>query len=98
MNNIYNSKYIQDLFDEMSSSYHFMNLITSFGFSEIWRRKTFNKIDLNGEKIVLDLFSGMGESLKYLSETKSKNKEIILLDFSKKMIQNLKKKQEKIKN
>jgi ubiquinone/menaquinone biosynthesis C-methylase UbiE len=37
MPEIYDQKYVAQLFDEMSASYERMNYITSFGFSKRWR-------------------------------------------------------------
>ncbi|WP_196890518.1 class I SAM-dependent methyltransferase [Aureivirga marina] len=98
MNQIYNPKYIQNLFDEMAPSYQIMNIITSFGLSEIWRIKTLKKINLKGPKTILDLFSGMGESLKYLEKFSNEKNSIFALDFSPKMIKNLQQKSHLIQN
>ena len=39
MNNIYEPKFVEDLFDKMSGSYARVNYISSFGFNERWRRQ-----------------------------------------------------------
>lgn len=90
MNNYYNPKFIETLFDKMSSSYSKMNYISSFGFSERWRRQCVKEINLEQAEIVLDLMTGMGECWKYISKETNKNSKLIGLDFSSEMIKRAK--------
>lgn len=46
MNKIYNPDFVRELFDSMSKSYERMNYITSFGFSERWRRSCVRQANL----------------------------------------------------
>ena len=63
-NELYNPKFVEALFDKMSSSYERMNYITSFGFSERWRKQCVNSIEIKRNSTVVDLMTGMGECWK----------------------------------
>jgi len=86
MKEIYEPKFVEKLFDKMSSSYSKMNYITSFGFSERWRRQCVEEIEIDKGKIVVDLMTGMGECWKHILKTSDKNSKLIGLDFSTEMI------------
>ncbi len=59
---IYNPKFVSKLFDSMSSTYGLTNYISSFGFTERWRKSCLKKIEPKSEPVVIyDLMSGMGE-------------------------------------
>jgi ubiquinone/menaquinone biosynthesis C-methylase UbiE len=61
---IYDPKFVEELFDEMSGSYERMNYITSFGFSARWRRQLVEQAELKEGQVVADLLTGMGECWK----------------------------------
>lgn len=82
MNGIYQSEFVQQLFDKMSSSYSRMNYITSFGFSERWRRQCVEELDIKDGSHVIDFLSGMGECWKFIIKGKSHLK-LTGIDFSK---------------
>ncbi len=86
MKEIYEPKFVEKLFDKMSSSYSKMNYITSFGFSERWRRQCVEEITIEKGKTVVDLMTGMGECWKYILEHSNKNSKLIGLDFSTEML------------
>lgn len=86
MKEIYEPKFVENLFDRMSSSYSRMNYITSFGFSERWRRQCIKEIKIEEGKVVVDLMTGMGECWKYILKNSNKNSKLIALDFSSEMI------------
>ena len=90
MNSQYESQFVERLFDKMSASYSKMNYISSFGFSERWRKKCVKEIDFTKSKIVVDLLTGMGECWKYIDREVNKDATIIGLDFSKEMIKQAK--------
>ena len=85
MKNIYDTKFVENLFDEMSKSYTKMNRITSFGFSERWRKKFVEELRISEESVVVDLMTGMGECWPYVF-SQSPNAVLIGIDFSSKMI------------
>lgn len=85
MENIYEPEFVKLLFNRMSSSYERMNIITSFGFSVIWRKKFIDKLGADKSEIkVIDLLSGLGENwitlIKYFP-----NATFFALDFSEEM-------------
>lgn len=59
---IYNSAYVASLFDRMSRTYGVANYLTSFGFTERWRRQCVAGVDWSRPGMSgYDLMSGMGE-------------------------------------
>lgn len=97
MQDIYDSKYVEELFDKMSGSYDRMNYITSFGFSSAWRKQCIKDIDLRNSKVIVDLMSGMGECWKPIAKEAPQNAELIALDFSGEMVKHAKNRVAKIK-
>ncbi len=96
MKEIYEPDYIETLFDDMSGTYAYMNTITSFGFSERWRKKLVKEIELKQDHIVADLMTGMGECWDYIL---SQNvKQLIALDLSGEMIAQARKKTDNYKH
>lgn len=98
MKEIYEAQFVENLFDKMSSSYSKMNYITSFGFSERWRRQCVNEINIEKGKTVVDLMTGMGECWKPILKYSDTNSKLIGLDFSSEMIHHAEKRKEKFKN
>ena len=86
MERIYDPKFVEALFDKMSNSYSKMNYITSFGFSERWRRQCVAAIGIEAGKTTVDLMTGMGECWKYILKTADKDSTLIGIDFSSEMI------------
>lgn len=76
----------------MSSSYEKMNYISSFGFSNKWRKQVVSEIKIEKNKTVVDLMTGMGECWKYILKTPQNNTKLIALDFAAKMLNEAKKK------
>ncbi|MCG8806534.1 class I SAM-dependent methyltransferase [Tenacibaculum finnmarkense] len=97
MKEIYEPKFVEKLFDKMSSSYSKMNYITSFGFSERWRRQCVEEIEIGKGKTVVDLMTGMGECWKHILNKSDKDSKLIGLDFSTEMINRAEKNKGKFK-
>jgi len=97
MRDYYEPKFVQKLFDKMSSSYSRMNYITSFGFSERWRRAFVKEIDIDNNTTVVDLMTGMGECWKFILKKDLIDCQLIALDFSTEMIKRAKKTRKKFK-
>ena len=97
MKEIYETKFVEKLFDKMSSSYANMNYITSFGFSERWRRQCIAEIEIDKGKTVVDLMTGMGECWKHILKKTDNDSKLIGLDFSTEMINRAKKNKKKFK-
>ncbi|MDO1500107.1 class I SAM-dependent methyltransferase [Winogradskyella maritima] len=98
MKEIYEPKFVERLFDKMSSSYSKMNYITSFGFSERWRRQCVEEIGIEKGKIVVDLMTGMGECWKHILKKSDKSSKLIGLDFSTEMVNRAEKNKLNFKN
>jgi len=98
MKEIYEPKFVEKLFDKMSNSYSNMNYITSFGFSERWRRQCVKEIEIKKGKTVVDLMTGMGECWKHILRISDKDSKLIGLDFSTEMINRAEKNKVKFKN
>ena len=58
---IYEPKFVQQLFDEMSATYGLVNLFSSFGFCRRWRRQCIKQAGIPVGSSVVDLMTGMGE-------------------------------------
>ncbi|MEW7279493.1 class I SAM-dependent methyltransferase [Aquimarina sp. 2201CG1-2-11] len=86
MKEIYQPKFVEKLFDKMSRSYSKVNYITSFGFSERWRRQCVEEIEIEKGKVIVDLMTGMGECWKHILKKCNKDSKLISLDFSTEMI------------
>src|SRR5690606_5762686 len=97
MKEIYEPKFVEKLFDNMSSSYSKVNYLTSFGFSERWRRQCVEEVEIEKGKIVVDLMTGMGECWKHILKKSDKNSKLIGLDFSTEMINRAERNKNKFK-
>lgn len=81
---IYDDNFVKSLFDRMSKTYGITNYISSFGFTERWRKKCVKGINWPDDmKVGYDLMSGMGESWHLI--LKESNSKIIGLDISSEM-------------
>ncbi|GAB3998505.1 demethylmenaquinone methyltransferase [Spirosoma daeguense] len=79
---IYDPAFVQDLFNEMSLTYERMNTITSFGFSNRWRRQCVHELDIQPGNVVVDLMTGMGETWNYICQRIGPKGTLIGVDFS----------------
>jgi demethylmenaquinone methyltransferase/2-methoxy-6-polyprenyl-1,4-benzoquinol methylase len=93
MKAIYDENFVKDLFNKMSASYTLMNRITSFGFSEKWRRQFVEELDITDGSVVVDFMTGMGECWSYVFAN-THNVELIAIDFSPEMLKNAIKQQQ----
>jgi demethylmenaquinone methyltransferase/2-methoxy-6-polyprenyl-1,4-benzoquinol methylase len=59
---IYQPGYVKSLFDEMAATYGVVNVLSSFGFCILWRKRCVRHVGTwPASGRVLDLMSGMGE-------------------------------------
>ncbi len=70
----------------MSKTYERMNYITSFGFSERWRRICVKGVQINHGDHVADLMTGMGECWKTILPRIGQKGILTALDFSSEML------------
>nr|WP_255647378.1 class I SAM-dependent methyltransferase [Fulvivirga sedimenti] len=74
------------MFDRMSKTYGLANLITSFGFTAIWRKQCLNQLALTKSTPTgYDLMSGMGEAWGDIQERLGDGCRIIAVDISDEM-------------
>lgn len=79
--NIYDPRYISKLFDEMAATYGVVNLITSFGFTAVWRRYCVERLPVHTIENCCDLMSGMGELIPNLQQRFPGLKSLTALDL-----------------
>ncbi len=79
----YNDVYIQELFDRMGPTYDVVNLISSFGFAEFWRRQCVLNATVSAGARVCDMMSGSGECWRYIVK---RGATLVSVDFSSVMI------------
>jgi ubiquinone/menaquinone biosynthesis methyltransferase len=83
---IYDPKYVAQLFDEMAQSYEWVNYITSFGFSKRWRRQCVAQANLQPHSVVYDLMCGMGECWHNITKRIANTGQLLTIDLSSKML------------
>jgi ubiquinone/menaquinone biosynthesis methyltransferase len=98
MADIYDTKYIEELFDEMAKSYEKVNYVTSFGFSKRWRRQFVENARISAETTVCDLMCGMGECWSAILKRMSGNSRLVAVDLSGGMLKGAFKRKDKFAN
>lgn len=82
---IYHSKFVTRLFDEMSKTYGITNYLSSFGFCERWRRQCVELAIIKPGMLVYDLMSGRGECWHFINQRLKNEGKLIALDISEEM-------------
>lgn len=80
----YDDDYVRDLFDRMGPTYPVMNVVSSFGFSELWRRTCVHQAGISKGARVCDMMAGSGECWKYMV---NRTEDIVSIDFSSFMVE-----------
>jgi demethylmenaquinone methyltransferase/2-methoxy-6-polyprenyl-1,4-benzoquinol methylase len=94
----YDEKYVAHLFDQMGPSYDIVNLISSLGFSEIWRARCVQNLPAKKGAVVADLMAGSGECWTYLKRQVMPIEKIVSVDFSSVMCSRQKHRLNRLKN
>ncbi len=81
----YDSESIRNLFDDMASTYEYVNLISSFGFAVRWRHQAVAGLPLASAECVIDLMSGMGETWRSLAKEVPPSARVVGVDISPEM-------------
>lgn len=93
---IYNEKFVENMFNRMSKTYGTANYISSFGFTERWRKQCINEIDWNLDIAKgYDLMSGMGETWNIINRESKHCHSLVGLDISPEMNKKAKEKIDK---
>lgn len=98
---VFEARYVQSVFDRMAESYTVVNLISSFGFSYLWRRRCVKQAGrIKGGSVVYDLMSGMGECTPIIDRQANGPVLLFSVDFSDAMTEKAraKKNNKKFKN
>jgi demethylmenaquinone methyltransferase/2-methoxy-6-polyprenyl-1,4-benzoquinol methylase len=83
---IFSPSFVEQLFENMSGTYERMNMITSFGFSERWRRQCVEAIQLKPGVVIVDLMTGMGEAWSYILPKIERTGKLVAIDFCQAML------------
>jgi len=78
----YHEEYVAQLFNQMGPSYEVVNLVSSFGFSEIWRAQCVRSLRIATESVVADLMAGSGGCWPYILQRLRPGGRIIAVDIS----------------
>ena len=62
-------KQVEQMFDNISGKYDFLNHFLSFGIDKIWRNKTIKIVGKNQPKYILDVATGTGD-LAFVAQKK----------------------------
>ncbi len=62
----YDDDYVKALFDQMGRTYDVMNVVSSFGFSEVWRWRCVSQVPIRKGDHVCDMMAGTGECWRYV--------------------------------
>ena len=79
-------KQVEEMFDNISSNYDFLNHFLSFGIDNIWRNKTIKIVSQNQPKLILDVATGTGD-LAFAAQKKINPNKIIGIDLSNGMLE-----------
>lgn len=83
---LYDPDFVSGMFDRMSKTYGFANVITSFGFTSRWRRQCVEDLpEITPSAHGFDLMSGMGESWTEIQKRINTEGQIIAVDISDEM-------------
>ncbi|MBN7815307.1 class I SAM-dependent methyltransferase [Algoriphagus pacificus] len=86
INDLYDPEFVSGMFDRMSKTYGFANLITSFGFTSRWRKQCIQQLPKIKESAYgYDLMSGMGEAWTDIQTRLKPEGLIIAVDISDEM-------------
>ena len=77
-------KYVKQMFNDISSTYDIINIISSFGIDRYWRYRLVNKIKMTSGQKLLDVATGTGDVA--FGFFKKYDIKVIGLDIAKKMI------------
>ncbi|WP_162054073.1 class I SAM-dependent methyltransferase [Pontibacter pamirensis] len=96
---LYDPEYVSGMFDRMSKTYGFANLLTSFGFTSRWRRQCIGDLPPIKESAKgFDLMSGMGEAWTEIQKLINSKGQIIAVDISDEMNRKAAKHIKRLKN
>jgi ubiquinone/menaquinone biosynthesis methyltransferase len=81
----YSPAHVIRLFDEMAQTYGAVNLISSFGFSHLWRKAMIRCLNVEAAHACADLMCGMGEATELLLKSSDRSLNVEAVDFCSEM-------------
>lgn len=84
----YRDEYVQGLFDRMGPTYDIVNMVSSFGFSALWRRACVRNVQVAAGDRVCDMMAGSGECWNYIPRHCAS---LVSIDFCPTMVRRQKK-------
>ncbi|HTO37494.1 MAG TPA: bifunctional demethylmenaquinone methyltransferase/2-methoxy-6-polyprenyl-1,4-benzoquinol methylase UbiE [Brumimicrobium sp.] len=76
---------VEEMFDNISGNYDFLNKMISLGMDKKWKRKVLKILQKRNPKNILDIATGTGDMAILFAETKAEN--ILGVDISTKMLE-----------
>ena len=89
------TKLVQDVFSDVAINYDIMNDLMSLGMHRLWKKRFIEIVDINKNDVILDVGSGSGDIANEVIKKKLSN-QLYLLDLNKNMLDQGKKRFEKI--
>ena len=77
----YRSEHLITLFSRMAKTYGAVNLVSSFGFSHLWRKTCIEALNVQPGHHCADLMAGMAESSILIARSSGNNVTINAVDF-----------------
>jgi len=77
----YSPAHVAQLFNEMAQTYGAVNLISSFGFSHLWRKAAVRYLEVKPGHSCSDLMCGMGEAAELMLKIGGSELSLAAVDF-----------------
>ena len=91
-----NSKYIKNIFNNVSYKYDFFNNLFSLGLHFLWKRKLISLLKPNNGEVWADLCCGTGDMTLLLDKLLTPNGKVFGVDISEKLLKIAQKKSQKL--
>ncbi len=97
-NNKPKNEYVHEMFDSLAVDYDLMNNIISLGQNKPVKKQVIKNVSLSSGMKILDVCTGTGDFPIFITQKLGESIEIIGVDFSEKMLEIARKKNQKYKN
>jgi ubiquinone/menaquinone biosynthesis methyltransferase len=77
----YHPSRVIELFDEMARTYGAVNLLSSLGFSHLWRQTCVRSLQIEPHHLCADLMCGMGEAASLMLKIAGRSLHLDAVDF-----------------
>ena len=93
-----NSKYIKNIFNNVSYKYDFFNNLFSLGLHFLWKKKLISLLKPKNGEVWADLCCGTGDMTLLLDKLLNPNGKVFGVDISEKLLKIAQKKSQKLEN